>query len=326
MNDNVKSVSLETAINMYLLDKKANCKKETIAVYRERLGYFVKYLCNERKCEPADILMISISLSDLKAYNLYLSEKNAFDDHPFIGKKKAAISNTSRHGYTNDLKIFLRWAYAEELITFDLSSKYKLVKLDKKQILPLYQDEIDKIDCCFNLKTETGLRDWCLVHVMLDCGLRRSEVIKLRVQDVNFDKDYIHIVLGKESKSRFVWLPGKLKSNMFKYHNLYAKGSAGEEPFFTTVRGHAELTPDTIGNFFSRLKKRSGVNKLHPHLLRHTFASAFILGGGDLRTLQNLMGHSSVSVTEKYVHICDTYKYLSDDVYKLDKTMIRRYY
>lgn len=326
MNEEIINISLEKAVNLFIYEKRTICKPETVQVYSNRLKYFVDYLTMQRGVLAMDIPMVSITLNDLKNYNLYLADKVAFSSHPFAVSKKKAISDTTRHAYTHDLKIFFRWAYAENYINFDIAQKFKIVKKDQQMILPLYQDEVDQIDGCFNLKSETGLRNWCLIHVMLDCGLRRGEVIELKLQDVNFEKEYLHIVLSKDSKSRYIWLPPKVKNNMYKYYQLYHSGMKKDDSFFQTIKTGEPLTECSIANLFTRLKNRSGVEKVHPHLLRHTFASAFILGGGDIRTLQGIMGHSTISVTEKYVHISKNYKYLADDVYKLDKNFIRRYY
>lgn len=99
-----------------------------------------------------------------------------------------------------------------------------------------------------------------------------------------------------------------------------------ESNYAFVKRDREPITKSTIDNLFRRLKRRSGITRIYPHLLRHTFATSYMLGGGDLETLRLLMGHSDYTVTQNYLHLATQYKFMKSNIYQLDDIFFRKGY
>ena len=187
-----------------------------------------------------------------------------------------------------------------------------------------YDTEKDRL---FNLKTEFGLRNWCIVHLMLDAGLRSSEVINLRFCDLMFDKNIIQIYKSKGSKTRLVILCPRLKVNLMKYCVIHRKYTALSPMsyVFLQMRQQEAINSNVIKQLFARIKKKSGIDRLHPHLCRHTFATSYIKGGGNIEMLRLLLGHTDYKVTRVYLHLAQQSSLLHEDIYQLDPVFFNRY-
>jgi integrase/recombinase XerC/integrase/recombinase XerD len=204
----------------------------------------------------------------------------------------------------------------------------------KSVVLPLYESEVTDIDAMFNPKCKQGSRNLCIVHLMLDAGLRSGEIVELLVGDIDFTKGLIHIRDSKFNKSRMVPMALKLKQYLHKYLILYRGISENQsynldlnkDPFFLEVKTTKPITGDVIRCLFSRIKRNTEITRIYPHLLRHTFSTSYILGGGNLESLRILLGHSDIMTTQKYVHLANTYQLMHADIYKLDKLFFKKYY
>nr|WP_279221996.1 site-specific integrase [Clostridium sp. E02] len=125
---------------------------------------------------------------------------------------------------------------------------------------------------------EMGLRNLCIVHLMLDGGLRSEEVIGLKLKDICFDKDYILIEDSKNHKSRIVPLTWNLRIYLRSYLD-YRKVKPMDSLILKT-NGSEAINYNVLKQLFFRIRKWTGVEGLHPHLLRHTFAVSYLVGGG----------------------------------------------
>jgi integrase/recombinase XerC/integrase/recombinase XerD len=197
------------------------------------------------------------------------------------------------------------------------------MKPEKRQIIPLTEDDVTIIDKLYNAKTELGLRNLCLVHLMLDAGLRRDEVINLQIAHVNFIQNFILIVDGKGSKDRIIPLSPRLKKMLYSYVTLY-RPFCEHNYFLSNTTDKGKLTKDCIKSLFARMKKHTELSRLYPHLLRHTFATAYIMQGGDLESLRIYMGHTDIATTQKYLHIANQFGF-NYNIYKLDKKFFKKY-
>ena len=142
-------------------------------------------------------------------------------------------------------------------------------------------------------------RDKLLIMLYLDCGLRLSEALRLRRCDI-FD-NYI-VVLGKGDKERIVPL------------------SAGFSSVLNSLSGLSDslvfdMSKNAVRLLFQKLKRRADIPRLHCHLLRHTFATMYLVNGGDPITLQSILGHESLEITKRYIHFAETYKLKAGNKY-----------
>ena len=170
--------------------------------------------------------------------------------------------------------------------------------------------EIEAIINVIDLSTPEGHRNRALVEVMYGCGLRVSEVVTLRLSHLFFEEGFIK-VLGKGNKERFVPI-GSMAQKMVK---LYMEGDRkklkikkGEEDYlFLNRRGH-HLTREMVFMLVKKWAKEAGIEKsISPHTFRHSFATHLVEGGADLRAVQQMLGHESITTTEIYTHLDKDY-------------------
>lgn len=291
----------------FINEKNSYCSDETVSYYNDCVSRFFAWLKNEK----------SLKLDSVP--------ENYFDRTVFIEYisylRKLLIKNVSINTYFRGVKVFFSWLEEREILMNE-SKKCKLPKKDNESIVPLSASEIDRIDNLFNLNSLLGVRNYCIFHLMLDCGLRRAEVRRLTDSSFDFDLNII-FVSGKGYKKRVVPLPIFLKKELLKYRDFY-RPEKNHNYFFILNNGNP-LTNDSIKMFFERLKLRAGIPRIHAHLLRHTFATSYILGGGNLEFLRLLMGHSDYTITQNYLHIANTVSLMQFDFYELDSVFFKMY-
>lgn len=313
-------ITIDAAYKNFIDDRKTYVSGKTLAFYLDNISKFVTF-CHEHY---ASDLMSDLPESVLKDYVLHLRTKKKFEGHPFTPESDDVIKNSSVRTYTRAVKSFLNFCVQEHYI-----KDYKRVKMprnDARQIIPLYDEEVTKIDQTFNMSSMMGLRDFCIVHLMLDAGFRSQEVINLKIQDVLFDKDALLVVNSKGSVSRIVIMCPFLKKHLSSYFDLYRRGSAPTDAVFIQIKTKESINENVIKQYFARLKKKTGIDRLHPHLLRHTFATSYILGGGNLEMLRILLGHSDYDVTKNYLHLANQHQILQASIYKLDPVFFQQHY
>jgi integrase/recombinase XerC/integrase/recombinase XerD len=151
--------------------------------------------------------------------------------------------------------------------------------------------------------TAIGCRSYAIVYLMLDSGLRVSEVASLRMENVDLNQGQL-LVTGKGNKQRAV----PIGSNAQKYLQRYIYHFRPEpllteqDNVFLTSEGKP-LSDNSLKLFFTRLKVKTGIKRLHAHLLRHTFATYYLRNGGDLLSLQKILGHTSLEMVKVYSHL-----------------------
>lgn len=166
-------------------------------------------------------------------------------------------------------------------------------KRNKKLPEILTKEEVKAmIDATANIKHRLILK------ILYGCGLRVSEIVNLKKQDINFNEGLIHVNLAKGKKDRFVKIPDSIKSELQHYHSINQ-----EEILFPSQRG-GRLTTATIQAVVENSAKKANIKKeVYPHLLRHSFATHLLEQGTDLRIIQKLLGHSDIKTTQIYTQI-----------------------
>jgi len=166
-------------------------------------------------------------------------------------------------------------------------------KRNKKIPKILTKEEIKKmIDATSNIKHKL------IIKTLYGCGLRVSEIVNLKKQDINFNESLLHIKLAKGKKDRFVKIPEKLNEELESYCKL-----ADGEILFSSNRG-GKLTKKTIGKVVDNAAVKAEIKKeVYPHLLRHSFATHLLESGVDLRVIQKLLGHADIKTTQIYTQI-----------------------
>jgi integrase/recombinase XerC/integrase/recombinase XerD len=306
---------LQSAFRLFLVDRESYCSKKTLNYYRDNNYKFFVFLSGQLSCASDRIDCNQISRDLVVAYISFL--------------RNGDIKNTSVNTYFRAVKVFLNYCIDEGYCSPDVLRKIKFLKNDASSVVPLSGSEVDLIDGLYNCKTESGLRNLCIIHLMLDAGLRSSEVVGLMYSNINFDSNYL-MIKGKGEKFRTVLLCPKLKKMLYHYFYFSSKidwiYGGNDVPFFAKVGSQDPINENVIKQLFARIKKKSGIDRVHPHLLRHTFATSYMVGGGNLEFLRLMLGHSDYETTKIYLHLANESKMLHIDIYKLDPVFFKSGY
>lgn len=277
-------MTIHEIYELFLLEQKyRNNSIVTIDWYKWQLGDFFRWLCSD---DPDDL-----SLLHFKEYGVYLRSLRKRDGDQ--------LSCNSVNGALRAVKAFYNFAIDSEYLE-DFSRQLKLPRVYKKEQLILDDEEIEQLLGCFKPNNLIDLRNKCFIVLMLDCGLRRGEIPRLNFSDVNLNNNTL-LVRGKGAKERLVPIGDSCFELLLSYSRIRCFLKP-DDPFFIDRCG-SRCSDNLIKQVFQDLKERSGIDRLHPHLLRHTFATYYLADGGDLETLRLILGHSSINTTQMYLHL-----------------------
>lgn len=279
-------MTINDCIEVFILEQqlKGNTPK-TIENYSEFLKRFSSYYENMN--------IEDMTIKHINKYHLYL--------------RSTGITAISIKTYLRHLKVFFRFLYNKEFIKTPIHIDIILPKAEKPQIEILTDEEIKILLSQFSQKSMLGLRNTAICMLMLDAGLRKAEVEGLLIRNIRFDKNYL-IVTGKGRKDRIVPLGLVAKRALLNY--LYKRKARNIEcEYFFLNKTGERMEKECIKNLFRRLKIKTGIVRIHPHLLRHTFATNFLLNSlGDVYELSRILGHEDIKTTEIYLNIASYYK------------------
>lgn len=316
----MSDLMLDKAFNLFIFDRETFCTDVTVKNYRNTVRYFCEFMADSRGCPASGIPCSSMSREDLKSYSRWLRTRPLRQGYG-NGAESVRLSDRTVRNYCVDVKTFLNFLHMEGYID-DFFSGFRVVRAEKKAILPVSATEVARIDGRYNAKTATGIRNLCIVHLMLDAGLRSNEVRQLRVGHVFFDNRQILVRYGKGKKERIVPMGSQLRKYLYTWHSVYRPFT--QHDYFLTSLAGGPVTESAVKSLFARLRSTSEVPRLTPHLLRHTFATSFIVGGGSVEMLRILLGHSSIETTQRYMHLAYLYDF-QDNVYELDPIFFKTY-
>lgn len=310
-------ITLEKAFELFIFDRETFGADATIMNYRVTLRLFIQYLEEQKNMSSNEILINNLVSDDIRSYAVYLRKRKK--------RNGELLSRRSVKSYMVDVRTFFHFLFYNEYIDKDIMRNIRIIKEEEKIKQPLYLSEVKAIESIFNENSKTGLRNSCIFHLMIDAGLRSGEVCRLKLKDVDFSHSLLNIVNSKGAKGRLVPMVPSLKKLLHKYAMLYRPLSDYNNFLLSSGDEPVPLTGEAIRNVFYRLKRHSEIDRLCAHLCRHTFATAFILQGGDLETLRIYMGHTSYETTRNYLHLAAVYNNMAvDDVYKLHSAFFRR--
>ena len=316
----VMGMTLALALEKFFSDRATYCKAVTLQNYRVWLSFFCSYMEVRKGVSAPDLPLDEITLDDIKAYNIYLRDRHAYNAHPVTPTSARPISKTSVRTYMAALRAFYTFLWRDGYIEKNLMQGYRMIRKEKHKQEVLTVSEVKTIDNSIDLMNEIGLRNWLIVHLMLDAGLRRSEVVGLQCGDIDMNKGIIFIRGAKGDQDRMVLLPPCIQEQLCRYHPKRCNPDGA----LLLCRDGRPLTLETVKNMFNRLKKAAGIARLHPHLLRHTFATSFIYYGGRSYDLMFWLGHSSLNTTQVYVNLSAACRLLKLDIYKIDDVFLQK--
>ena len=232
-------MNLMMAYNLFLVDHETYCSEQSMIYYRSNVLKFVNFVSDQLGFVPDQVDCESISRELVLAYLAQL--------------RRIGCKNTSVNTYFRAAKVFINYCIDEGYCDLDALRKVKFLKKDNDPVIPLTQLEVDQIDGCYNDKTESGLRNLCIIHLMLDAGFRLGDVVSLTFKGINFKLNYLTIK-GKGDKFRTVYLCPKLKKMLYHYLIQYrAYAPEDDYPVFAKVGENEPITETSVKMVFARL-------------------------------------------------------------------------
>ncbi len=216
------------------------------------------------------------------------------------------MTQASQARIISGIKAFYKYCSLENISTTDPTTLLEAPKLTRTLPDILSFAEIENIIAQIDLSTPEGSRNKAIIETAYSCGLRVSELVNLQLSQLYFDVGFVRVV-GKGNKERLV----PIGSAAIKYINLYLKTirvhmpvKPGEEDILFLNRRGKRLSRVMIFLIIKDLVKKAGINKnISPHTFRHSFATHLVEGGADLRAVQEMLGHESITTTEIYTHL-----------------------
>ncbi|MBD6956312.1 MAG: site-specific tyrosine recombinase/integron integrase [Thermoplasmata archaeon] len=252
----------------YLMGEKRSYN--TIKEYRSIVKNFLNFINKD----PEDITQ-----DDIEKYREYMAIEKKYSKQTIYLSMKA-------------LQVFFRYARRDDL------TRLKAPKRSRK--LPNYLNENEMRSLLESSKS--NIRDYAIIMVLAYSGIRVSELCSLRIEDVDFSENVIHVKSGKGDKDRMV----VVDSRVMEVLKEYLRNEKRNEGYVFMSRKRTRITPTHVERIVRYYAGKAGINKkVTPHVIRHTFATALLRNGADIRFIQQILGHSSVATTQIYTHVND---------------------
>ena len=281
--------TLAPLIRRYIryLKLERNYSPNTIDAYRHDLHLLLNHL-SEQGLTPTDV-----KLNDLQRFAAWIHERG-------IGPKSQAR-------ILSGVRTFYHYLVVDGYLEVDPTELLESPHLPKHLPEYLTTEEVDRLEAAIDLTSAEGHRNRAIIEVFFSCGLRVSELVELKLSNLFLNERFMRVV-GKGGKERLVPISQRAVGELELWFNdrRQMRIKPGEDDYvFLNRRGH-HLTRTMILIMVKRLGEAAGIKKtLSPHTLRHSFATALLRGGADLRVIQVLLGHADIATTEIYTHMDD---------------------
>jgi integrase/recombinase XerD len=270
------------------LQLERSLSKNSIEAYADDVNKLEQFALSHLNSKSAS----AIQLNDLQSFVRWISEFN--------------FSATSQARIISGIKAFYKYLLLENEVKQSPAELLESPQRSRKLPVFLTIEEIDKMIGRIDRSNPEGERNVALLETMYSCGLRVSELITLRISDLHLEEDYIKVI-GKGNKERLIPIGDRAKKLIKSYikkvrvHLPIKKNS--EDIVFLNRRGSG-LSRVMVFYIVKDLAAKAGIKKkLSPHTFRHSFATHLVEGGADLRAVQEMLGHESITTTEIYTHL-----------------------
>lgn len=281
---NKKPANIADAYRRYMKLER-NFTQNTLDAYMRDIGKLLRFLAAEG-IEPQ-----AAGLDDLRQFASSLHE--------------VGVSPRTQCRILSGVRTFYHFLQTDGYIAKDPTELLVSPQIGEHLPEVLTTDEVDRMEQAVDLTKWEGQRNKAIVEVLFSCGLRVSELVTLRLSDLYLDEGFVR-VKGKGRKERFVPISDSAAKQLRLWFDDRCRMDikSGEEDYVFLNRRGAHLTRTMILIMVKRLGAEAGIQKtISPHTLRHSFATALLEGGADLRAIQAMLGHESIGTTEIYTHI-----------------------
>ncbi|NCB76781.1 MAG: hypothetical protein EOM42_06775 [Negativicutes bacterium] len=249
----------------------------------------------------------------LKKFLVYIVERNIYDIaevksdliREFLGTFKAkGLKGITVHRYFRVLRTFFLFLYRDDYIPNNPMKNIKPPKIEKKAMRTFTIEEINKLLNAFNKLEFFGMRNYVIMCMFFSTGIRKMELASLTLADLNIINDLIRIRNGKGQKERYIPIGKTLRRSLIQYLKMREEYVDDDKCLWLfPSKTKEQITSSGLGVLFQKVKKELGMTgeKISAHTWRHTFAKNYLLNGGDVFSLQTILGHSNIETTRGYI-------------------------
>nr|ART39090.1 H515 [uncultured bacterium] len=267
--------------------------------YDYRLELFERFLGTEAQLNDLTIPRVREYVADLQdRKELYLNNSRV--------RRQGTLSSSYIQGFVRALRAFASWLYEDGYTETNVLKAMRPPRIQQKVVEVLTDAEINRLVGNLDPNDAFGARDLAIVWTLLDCGLRVSEICGLRLENAHLEQGYLK-VLGKGNKERLVPIGKSCQAALQRWRDRFRmEFELVERPFvFLAATGHG-MTTAAVEKTVKRVGANAGITRVHCHLLRHTFATNYLVHGvGDSLRLQQILGHTSLEMVRRYVSIAN---------------------
>ncbi|MEI7925595.1 MAG: tyrosine-type recombinase/integrase [Chloroflexota bacterium] len=218
--------------------------------------------------------------------------------YAFLGAlRERGASRAYQHRLHREVKAFFSWCKRFDVVSENVFARVPLVKLEQQIVQPFSTDDVRRLLAAINRGVRAGTRNYALVLFLLDTGVRASECVSVRLDDVDWERGRVRVLHGKGQKQRWVGIGEQARAALTDY--LLVRGEA-EGQLFLSERSGKGLHSLALNVLFNKLGQQAGVTHVHPHRFRHTFATWAIRSQAREIDVQSLLGHSSLTMVQRY--------------------------
>jgi integrase/recombinase XerD len=280
-------MKLSEVIEQYLLDCENRGRSDgTIGNYQRQLGLLVRWLAAQGIQEIEEV-----TVPLMRQFLNYLKHSDSSERYEQVAQA-GKLADSTVGTYVGSVKAFFQWCFMEELISANPAARLRKPTTLQKVRPVLTPDEVERLLACCDQTTRAGYRNYVMLLLLLDTGIRVSELCSLRLTDVHQRYIKVH---GKGHKEREIGVHPDVSKMLWKFIHKY-RGAFPIESEYVFIGEKGQLTVGGVESIFDALERESGV-KVAPHKLRHTHSKEYLKQGGDLFKLSRELGHSSVQVT-----------------------------
>jgi len=285
----------------YLHNKKIEKRsKKTLATYKQTLDQFYKWYVKMEKA--------AITVEVIREYIHYLTfEKTRWDDHPTSPNGVVGLSARAVNNIIRNLKAFFNQLVKERIISYSPMDAINYQEEEKDTFEIFTDDEVLLLLAAPNRRIYTGLRDHCMILVLVDSGLRVGELTQLKISDVDFRLRQITVraEIAKTNTTRIIPISMHTAKELEK---LISYMNVEQDDYLWLTQFGERYYADSFSKMLKKYAKRAGVTtaRVSPHTFRHYFAVKFLRSGGDPIALARLLGHTSLNMTQVYVKYSKT--------------------
>ena len=247
----------------------------TIFYYQDKLGRFLEHQGGKSPVEKQDILSFILTL------------------------KERGNSPESINCYLRALRVFFRWAHSQELISSNPMQGIPMLRTPRLLVDALTPSDLQRVLEAIRRTGRNNLRNQAIFLLLLDTGMRPGELCSLTLEDLNLNENLVR-VSGKTGE-RLLPISQKTRRALLSYLRV-RQAPLGESSLFLSEKGEP-LTLEALRHFFAALRRRTGIKRLYPYLMRHTAATSYLREGADLETVRRLLGHTSYAVIQRYLSL-----------------------